>query len=54
MARTLQSGKSSGTSRLLKDDIAHGLTVSPPNRDKLTMRLNSLKTLNIILSSPKD
>jgi hypothetical protein len=25
-------------SRLLKNDGAHGLTVSPPNRDKLTMR----------------
>ena len=28
--------------------------VSPPNRDKLTMRMNSLKTLNLILSSSKD
>jgi hypothetical protein len=30
--------------RLLKNDIAYGLTVSPPNRDKLTMRKNLLKT----------
>jgi hypothetical protein len=28
--------------------------VSPPNRDKLTMRINSLKTLNLILSLSKD
>ena len=25
-------------SRMLKNDVAHGLTVSLPNRDKLTMR----------------
>jgi hypothetical protein len=24
--------------RPLKNDVIHGLTVSPPNRDKLTMR----------------
>ena len=33
--------------RLLKKDVVHGLTVSPPNRDKLTMRINSLKTLDL-------
>jgi len=26
---------------MLKNDAAHGLTVSPPNRDKLTMSLTS-------------
>ena len=36
--------------QLLKDDVAHGLTVSPPNRDRLTMRANQLKPLNLILS----
>ncbi len=30
-------GIKSTTSRLLKNDVAHGLTVSPPKRDKLTM-----------------
>ena len=40
--------------RALKNDAAHGLIVSPPNRDKLTMRINSLKTLNLILSLSKD
>ena len=39
---------------VLKNDVSHGLTVSPPNRDKLTMRINSLKTLNLILSLSKD
>ena len=29
-------------------------TMSPPNRDKLTMKINSLKTLNLILSLSKD
>jgi hypothetical protein len=28
--------------------------VSLPNRDKLTMRINALKTLNLILSRSKD
>jgi hypothetical protein len=28
---------------MLKNDVAHGLTVSPPNRDKLTMRSKPLK-----------
>jgi hypothetical protein len=28
--------------------------VSPPNRDKLTMRIDSLKTLDLILSLSKD
>jgi hypothetical protein len=40
--------------RLLKSDAAHGLTVSPPNCNKLTMRINSLKTLDLILSLSKD
>jgi hypothetical protein len=43
-----------GFNKLLKNDAAHGLTVSPPNRDKLTMRINALKTLNLILSLSKD
>ena len=43
-----------GLNRLLKNDAAHGLTVSAPNRDKLTMRINSLKTLDLILSLSKD
>jgi hypothetical protein len=42
------------TSRLLKNDAAHGLTVSPPNRDRLTMRVKPLKTLDLILSLSKD
>jgi hypothetical protein len=43
-----------GSSRFLKKDVAHGLTVRPPNRDKLTMRINALETLNFILSLSKD
>ena len=39
---------------MLKSDVAHGLTVSPPNRDKLTMRSNPLKSLGLILSLSKD
>jgi hypothetical protein len=39
---------------LLKKGVAHGLTVSSPNRDKLTMRINALKTLSLILSLSKD
>jgi hypothetical protein len=39
---------------MLKNDVAHGLTVSPPNRDKLTMRLKPLKRLDLILSLSKD
>jgi hypothetical protein len=35
---------------MLKNDVAHGLTVSPPNRDKLTMRFKPLKRLDFILS----
>jgi hypothetical protein len=31
---------------LLKNDAAHGLTVSLPNRDKLTMRFKPLKSLS--------
>jgi hypothetical protein len=27
--------------------------VSPPNRDKLTMRINSLKTLDLMVRRPK-
>ena len=42
------------SSSLLKNDVAHGLTVSLPNRDRLTMRSNPLKTLNLILSLSKD
>ena len=34
--------------------MAHGLTVSPPNRDELTMRSKPLKSLHLILSLPKD
>ena len=41
-------------SRMLKSDVAHGLTVIPPNRDKLTMRAKPLKTRNLILSLSKD
>jgi two-component system response regulator len=41
-------------SRMLKNDVAHGLTVSPPNRDKLTMRFKPLKELDLILSLSKD
>jgi hypothetical protein len=43
-----------GFKKLLKDDAAHGLTMSPPNRYKLTIRANALKTLNLILSLSKD
>ena len=39
---------------MLKNDVAHGLTVSPPNRDKLTIRLKPLKRLDLILSLSKD
>ncbi len=39
--------------RLLKNDVPHGLTVSPPNRDKLTMRFKPLKTRDLILSPSK-
>jgi len=39
---------------MLRNDAAHGLTVSPPNRDKLTMRFKSLKSLGLILSLSKD
>ena len=39
---------------MLKNDVAHGLTVSPPNRDKLTMRSKPLSTLGLILSLSKD
>jgi hypothetical protein len=39
---------------MLKTDVAHGLTVSVPNRDKLTMRFKSLKSLDLILSLSKD
>ena len=41
-------------SRMLKSDVAHGLTVIPPNRDKLTMRAKPLKTRNLILSLSKE
>ena len=41
-------------SRLLRDDAAHGLTVRPPNRDKLSMRSKSLRSLYLILSLSKD
>ncbi len=37
-----------------KRDVAHGLTVSLPNRDRLTMSINPLKTLDLILSLSKD
>jgi hypothetical protein len=39
---------------MLKNDVAHGLTVSLPNRDKLTMRFKPLKSLDLILSLSKD
>jgi hypothetical protein len=42
------------SNRMLKNDLAHGLTVSPPNRDKLTMRAKPLKTRDLILSLSKD
>jgi hypothetical protein len=35
---------------VLKNDVAHGLTVRPPNRDKLTMRAKPLKTRDLNLS----
>jgi hypothetical protein len=41
------------SSRMPKHDVAHGLTVSPPNRDKLTMRAKPLKTRDLILSLSK-
>jgi hypothetical protein len=37
-----------------RSDVTHGLTVSPPNRDKLTMRFKPLKGLDLILSLSKD
>ncbi len=40
--------------RLLKNDAAHGLTVSLPNRDKVTMRSTPLNSLTLILSLSKD
>jgi hypothetical protein len=39
---------------MLKSDAAHGLMVSLPNRDKLTMRFKPLKRLDLILSLSKD
>jgi hypothetical protein len=39
---------------MLKIDVARGLTVSPPNRDKLTMRAKPLKAPDLILSLSKD
>jgi len=39
---------------MLKNDVAHGLTVSPPNRGRLTIRAKPLKTLDLILSLSKD
>ncbi len=39
---------------MLKNDVAHGLTVSPPYRDKLTMRFKPLKKRDLILSLSKD
>jgi hypothetical protein len=38
----------------LKNDAAHGLTASSPNRDKLTMRFKPLKSFALILSLSKD
>jgi hypothetical protein len=38
---------------MLNSDLTHGLTVSPPNRDKLTMRAKPLKTRDLILSLSK-
>jgi hypothetical protein len=40
--------------RLANFDIAHGLTVSLPNRDKLTMRISLLKTLDLIPTLSRD
>jgi hypothetical protein len=39
---------------MLKNDVAHGLTVSLPNRDALIMRAKTLKTRDLILSLSKD
>jgi len=39
---------------MLRNDLAHGLTVSQPNRDRLTMRAKPLKTRDLILSLSKD
>ena len=39
---------------MLKSNVAHGLTVSLSNRDKLTMRNKPLKTHDLILSLSKD
>jgi hypothetical protein len=38
---------------MLKNDVAHGLTVSLPNRDKLTMRAKPLKIPDLILVTSK-
>jgi hypothetical protein len=46
--------QSSSSNRPLENDAAHGLTVSAPNRDKLTMRSKPLKSLHLILSLSKD
>ena len=32
-----------GIRRMLKNDVAHGLTVSPPNRDRLTMEVQTVE-----------
>jgi hypothetical protein len=40
--------------RRLKNDVADGLTVSLPNRDKLTMRSKPLRSLYVILSLSED
>ena len=50
MLRTLAR---EATSRMLKNDVAHGLTVSSSNRDKLTMRAKPWKTRDLILSLSK-
>ena len=42
------------SSRTFQLTVAHGLTVRPPNRDKLTMRAKSLKARDLILSLSKD
>ena len=43
MMNCVQTLDSEHESRLLKNDAAHGLTVRPPNRDRLTMRVKPLK-----------
>ena len=40
--------------RLPNFDIADGLTVSLPNRDKLAMRISLLKTLDLIPTLSRD